>query len=729
MKIILKIFVVLIFIIIFLVGYLSFIGFETTRFNNHISKSIKSVDSNFKIDLKEIKIVLDPLKLNLNAKTIGPKLINRNETIEIEYLKTQIPISSIFTQKFFIKNLEISTKSLKIKNLISFSRKFKNTAELYVLENIVKKGFVIADIKINFDESGKIINNFKINGVLKDTNINILKKYNVNNLNLLFNYDQNILNLYDLEANFNNIKFVSEKLNIQNLNNEFEIKGDLENKSLNLNNDNIELFIKPYFKNLNIKKVKFSSKNTFSFKIDKKFKFHNFNSKTKLKLQEFSFLNDFKLKKFFPKIKKEIKILNHDIEINYGKAGVKLTGKGDILLQKNIDEISYLINNKDKGYDFSTLVKFKDNPISIDFLNYKKKIDKEMTLSLKGNKKIDGPTRFDLISIIEKDNKIKIESLILDNKLSITNLKKADLNYFDKENIKNQFSLIKKNNIYYLEGFALNGDSLIQNLVDEKESKSNIINKNFTLNVNLDELILDQNYKLNNLKGDLSFDNQKIINGNLIGFFSESEKMKFTVKTIGQEKITTLFLDQAEPMVSRYKFIKGFNRGTLDFYSSKNGDLSTSTLKIYDFNLKELPVLTKILTLASLQGIADILTGEGISFDEFEMNFTNKKNLMKIEEIYAIGPAISILMRGYIEKNKIVSLRGTLVPATTINKAIGSIPVLGQILVGSKTGEGVFGVSFKIKGPPKNLETTVNPIKTLTPRFITRTLENIKKKN
>ena len=154
---------------------------------------------------------------------------------------------------------------------------------------------------------------------------------------------------------------------------------------------------------------------------------------------------------------------------------------------------------------------------------------------------------------------------------------------------------------------------------------------------------------------------------------------------------------------------------------------SNSTLKIYNFRLKELPVLTKLLTLASLQGIADILSGEGIYFDEFEMNFNNKGSLMKINEIYAIGPAISILMDGYVEKNKVISLRGSLVPATTINKAIGSIPVLGNILVGSKTGEGVFGVSFKVKGPPKNLETTVNPIKTLTPRFITRTLERIKK--
>ena len=140
-----------------------------------------------------------------------------------------------------------------------------------------------------------------------------------------------------------------------------------------------------------------------------------------------------------------------------------------------------------------------------------------------------------------------------------------------------------------------------------------------------------------------------------------------------------------------------------------------------------MPALTKLLTLASLQGIADLVSGEGIRFNEFEMNFVNKNNLMTINEIYAIGPAISILMEGYVEQNKLISLKGTLVPATTLNKVIGSIPLLGKILVGSSTGEGVFGVSFKIKGSPNDLKTTVNPIKTLTPRFITRTLDKIKK--
>ena len=87
-------------------------------------------------------------------------------------------------------------------------------------------------------------------------------------------------------------------------------------------------------------------------------------------------------------------------------------------------------------------------------------------------------------------------------------------------------------------------------------------------------------------------------------------------------------------------------------------------------------------------------------------------------------------MDGYIEnKSGLASLRGTMVPAKEINKLISKIPVLGNILIGKEVGEGVFGISFKMKGPPGKIKTTVNPIKTLTPRFITRALEKRKKEN
>ena len=188
-----------------------------------------------------------------------------------------------------------------------------------------------------------------------------------------------------------------------------------------------------------------------------------------------------------------------------------------------------------------------------------------------------------------------------------------------------------------------------------------------------------------------------------------------------------MFIGKPEPFIKNYKFIKGFTEGKLSYGSIEKNNKTSTNLKIYGFKVQEVPILAKLLTLASLQGIADLLTGEGIRFNEFEMDYVSTQSHIKIDEMYAIGPAISILLEGYIEKNKLISLRGTLVPATTINKTISKIPLLGDILVGKKIGEGVFGVSFKIKGPPKELKTSVNPIKSLTPRFITRTLEKIKK--
>ena len=61
------------------------------------------------------------------------------------------------------------------------------------------------------------------------------------------------------------------------------------------------------------------------------------------------------------------------------------------------------------------------------------------------------------------------------------------------------------------------------------------------------------------------------------------------------------------------------------------------------------------------------------------------------------------------------------------NKLLSKIPVIGKIIIPKDIGEGLFGVSFKIKGMPGKMKTTINPIKTLTPRFITKALEKQKK--
>ena len=92
----------------------------------------------------------------------------------------------------------------------------------------------------------------------------------------------------------------------------------------------------------------------------------------------------------------------------------------------------------------------------------------------------------------------------------------------------------------------------------------------------------------------------------------------------------------------------------------------------------------------------------------------------------ALGPSISVLMQGYQDESGLTSLRGTLVPAKTLNKMISRIPVIGDIVIPKEVGEGLFGISFKMKGPKGKIKTTINPIRTLTPRFIQKIIDRNK---
>ena len=718
----------IILILFFSIIYLSTIGIETKRFNQQINTLVKNLNNELEIELRKIKIVIDPLSFQINAKTLGPKLKIKNKIIELENIKSQISIKSLINNQFSLKNLNISTKSIQINNLISFSRIFKNSPELYILEKIIRDGYLISEMSFEFDAKGNIKNNYKIEGLVKNAKVAILKKYDLKKIDFIFDLTNKELSLKDTKFLLNDIPLIAEEILIKDNQKSFLISGTIETKNISSKNQVLRDLLVNYFSKLKIFDVNMNSKNSFSFEIDKKFKVKNYQVSSVLDLKELKFKNEYQLDNFFPNLKEEIIFNNHQINLNLKKNNLLIKGKGDILLQDKLEKIDYNIKKKNQNFYFETNLSINKNPFLIKILEYEKNSDKKANINLKGSYIVNKKLLIEDFSIKENNNEFIIKQLETDRNLELKSFKKINLKYSDKNQIENKLTLTKKKGIYYLTGSTFNINGLIDNIIESNEKdKVKLLSKKYDFRVKVNEVYLDKDFVVNNLKGSFSLKKNKILAAELNANFSKDKILKFTVNSNQQEKVTTLYLDKAEPLVKRYKFIKGYKGGSLDFYSSQKNGNSNSNLKLYDFKLTELPILTKLLTLASLQGIADILSGEGITFDEFEMSFNNKKNLMTIDEMYAIGPAISILMNGYIEKNKIISLRGSLVPATTINKAIGTIPVLGKILVGSKTGEGVFGVSFKIKGPPKKLETTVNPIKTLTPRFITRTLEKIKK--
>ncbi len=727
-KVILKLFAIIFFLIICFIGYFSLIGFETKSLNNQIKENLKKIDSNLNVKLNDVKITLDLFNLKINTKTLGPIISYNNKSIDLELIKSEISLLNLLNNKFELLNLYISTKSIKLKEVIAFYRSInkKNKTELFILENFINKGYLIADIKLNFDDEGKLKDNFKINGLIRDSSLNILNRKKIDKINFIFELENKKLNLKDLKLSYSNVNFNSEIVKIENKDNFTEIKGEINSDKVSLIEEPLKNFLDPFPK-LDFKNLRFSSKNNFLIKLDNKFRVSEYEIKSLFDIDELLINYDINLKEIFPDQKSEIRLKDHQTEITFEENNLFVNGNGKFLIQKNFDKAYYKIKKKGDEYLFDTKLDFIKNPINLKFLNYKSDDNSTASLKLDGKFLKNKTLKLENVRFENNSDLISLKNFEITDDLKISGIKSAIFDYTDIQKKRNNFQAKQNGERIIISGKIFNASKLIEDLIFEDTKNKDIFDKNYYFKIDLDEVYLHDKEVVYDLTGKLNLVNNKIINANINAKFNDNEKVSFTLISKNDQKVTTFYSDQAKPFVKKFDFIKGFEKGSLDFYSVKSKDISNSKLKIYDFNLKELPALTKILTLASLQGIADLLSGEGIGFAEFEMNFQNKDKLMTIDEIYAIGPAISILMDGYIEKNKLVSLRGTLVPATTINKVIGSIPILGDILVGKKTGEGVFGVSFKIKGPPKKIETTVNPIKTLTPRFITRTLEKIKK--
>jgi hypothetical protein len=729
-KKIIKILFITFLILALAIFYLSIFGIKTDKFNNQISNSVLKIDKRINLNLSEVNYLLNPYNFTINIKTTNPQILLKDRSLRIKDIQTNVSLKSLINDQFSIDDLRIKTKEIKLNDIIALARVFQNSPQIFVLDTFIRDGFVTANINLTFDERGYIKENYKIEGAVKKAKLNILNQFKLQNLNFNFNINKKSYSLKQFDTVFNNIKVTSPSIEIEKNKNSFFVNGQFLHDKKNFNIEELKLIFDNLFKDIDIQKIEFSSKNNFSFNVNKNLKFDNLKVESIIDLNQLIFNEKYlKLKPYLPSFVEEVKLEEHKIVINYNKNKFDIKGSGNIFLEDKSDNLSYRIITDNTNLSFDSKIDLKNNSLKIDFLDYEKKEGLSSLVSIKGNFKKDNELRFDLIDLKEQNNEISIKGLDLSKTFKIIDIESFKINFMNNKNILNKLNLIRDNSNFTIEGESLDASGIINNIMDSDEESSSIFEHlNSKINLKIKKTYIDEINYLNFLYGYINFNKNKINELKLESTFLNKKKINLSIETNNNsETITKLFSAYPKPLIKRYNFIKGFEEGDLDFFSIKKNGVSNSVLIIDNFKVKEVPVFAKLLSLASLQGIADLLTGEGIRFSDFEMSFSNHKGLTTIEEMYAIGPAVSILMDGYIKTEELVSLRGTLVPATTINRSIASIPLLGKILIGDKTGEGVFGVSFKIKGSPKDLKTTVNPIKTLTPRFITRTLEKIKK--
>lgn len=111
---------------------------------------------------------------------------------------------------------------------------------------------------------------------------------------------------------------------------------------------------------------------------------------------------------------------------------------------------------------------------------------------------------------------------------------------------------------------------------------------------------------------------------------------------------------------------------------------------------------------------------EGLTFTKLTVPFSSDATFVRIGDSLLKGPEMGASVQGVIRKRDgALDIGGTIIPAYSLNSALGEVPLLGEILTGGK-GQGVFGLTFALRGTMQKPQFIANPVSALAPGFLRR---------
>ena len=719
--------IILFLFLVSLILVLSTVGFETDKFNKSISDKAKKNNKNISLKLEKVKFKFDVKNFNLFLETKNPKLIYKNLTIPIENIKVYLDFISLIKSKSKIDKINISSKEINIDQLKKIIIKTKPSNLSSLIFNKVKNGKLVINLVLYFKDNLDI-DNFIAKGEVKEMNGFINNDLSLKNTSFNFFADTSDILIKNVKSKMDGLLIKNGNLQIKK-NRQISIQSDFTTE-IRIDKKNVINYL-PLLKD-----IKFINQETnFNANLDN---FLNITFDKTFKVTDYVYTNKGKINKLFFKFDKPIdnSFLEKDIDnLHFKDSNFNVRYASD---KKNHIYASgvYSTDNKNyQNYDFKndflneTLNIDLDfeftQKLNIDFINYKKDYDKVAKIFLNIHAKKD-LINLKKLEYTENKNLIIIEKLTV-NKKDIIALKKIKVKTFEKNYLKNDFTLDFGKKIK-ISGNKYDANNLNKFL--NLKSKQNILRKiSKDIEIDLKNIDTPLSKKLKNFRLIGIIEKGKFIKISSKGDFGDNKFLDISMKNDkkNKKKYLEIYSDLPQPLLSEYAFFQGLSEGVLTFSSIIEDNTSSSILIIDNFKVVNAPGVVKLLSLADFAGLADLAEGDGLSFEKMEIKMSSDKEFLRLEELYAVGPSISVLMEGYKESNGLISLRGTLVPAKNLNKLLSKIPVIGKIIIPKEIGEGFFGVSFKMKGMPGKIKTTINPIKTLTPRFITKALEKQKK--
>ncbi len=567
--------IIIFFIICIFISYLSFFGIKTDKFNNLITEKIEK-NENLKIKLNDVFFKFDLANFEFNLSTSNTNIKYFNDEIKLSSAKATVSLNNFISRNFLIKKIVIESKQNEIKKITNIIKSHHQNLHTVLLNKIVNNGKVKFIAKINFNEDGKINDDFLISGEIIDLDINSFSK---NSLiaNLLFKIEKNKFIFQKFNIKYGDNKIKSDQINVLNVENDtYNISGDFVGENINIEPDVLNKLYPNIFKFLIKQKFVINSKGNFSFDINNKFKFSNISINNNINLNKLDYeVNNTQIKELF-NIDKKINLINHNIQISFKgdpnkkleKNYLNINGEGNIFFDNKEDYITYSYNNQKQINNIKLKLDLKKNEVIINILNFIKPKNEKSELNINFSFKDLNNIIFKDIAFIHKENKFNIKDLELINK-KIKGLRILNFKYVNLSKNVIDINLIKKNKDYKIYGKSFDGSKILDKILEGNDSKNLIYNLNSKIYIDIEKFFIDPKNYVKIKNGQIKYNKNEIENLSISSIFPNNKELFINIFLRNDEKVTIITSDYPRPIIKRYKFIKGFEEGFLNFKSIK----------------------------------------------------------------------------------------------------------------------------------------------------------------
>ena len=655
MKEVFKTFIsLIILLIVFALIYLAWIINKGEFSNQYLEKFIndKFKSENFYTSIKEPIIKFDKEEKRIIVDGKNFNIFTNDDKKILEFKNLKVHINLL---PLITERKLVTNKIDMIDGIIDLPEAFKKP---------LKVNFIKLEGELKPNEKELIIDNFSTN-INKDLYEGSVK-----------------LNLKEYLANGNLTKLsrkkVFQNLDLESTNMNFTLNKDGFNVEGNATLGGIDVFLKG---KKNYKdKSEYISKYNLSAKIDENDIEKSINSKslTSEKLSVQSYVKgpiELKATYFiFQNNKEIIKTSNNlkETEINIPALG--------IIKNKGTDAVA------DIDFSFS---KQKLNEIKI--INFKE-----------GSTEING-----LIKLSKEFKPYKSLELNLtknDKKINIVVLRNKNLNNLDLKGDYFDFSKSLKETFF------------------EKQKEDSFLIQLQPVNINIKakEILVAKEKSIYDVDATLKYENKLFKSAKLNSTLNNGKTFVLSINPKASSRELIINSNDAGLFLKTFNINKSGKDGEFvlhgNYDDTKVSNPLNASITIRDMKLIKAPTLAKILNLASI-GVVSALSGKGILINKLKAEFTLENGILDLKKYEAYGPDIGFSNQGKIYlRKKEIDLEGAIIPMVTLNKIIGSIPLLGKILTNER--KGIWSFAYSITGNIEEPQVKVNPIKTITPGFI-----------